>query len=132
MSQKINLTKHIIAAGLLIISAMAFVSCEKYTWDPPKVDPNIPVSFKNEIIPIFSTKYSENKSCIDCHMTNPDFHANKLWATLNDGLIDLQNPDQSAIILKLYGSHSARCSEENKQKLKIWILQGAIDDSVNK
>ncbi len=123
MSQKINLTKHIVAVGILLLSAMTFVSCEKYTWDPPKIDPNIPVSFTNEIVPIFSTKYGpENKSCIDCHGSM--YQSNNLFATLNSR-INLENPQESSIIQKLYGSHNSRCSDENKQRILIWIQQGA-------
>lgn len=130
MSQKINLTKHIIAAGLIIISAMFFVSCEKYEWVKPVLDPTIPISFQNEIVPIFSTVYGpENKSCIGCHGNSPNFNSTELYNTLNSGLINKDNPESSLIIQKLYGSHNARCSEENKQRILIWIQQGANPDT---
>lgn len=132
MSQKINFTKHIIAASLLIFSAVAFVSCDKYSWDPPKFDPNTPVSFKNDIIPILSTAYGpENKSCKDCHYSgNLDFTPINAYETMGN-YIDVNNPESSEIINKLYDSHDGRCSEINKQKILAWIKQGALENDNN-
>lgn len=127
MSQKINLTKHIIAAGLLIISAMAFVSCEKYNWEPPKVDLTTPVSYKTEIYPIF------NSNCKSCHNSGSLNFTNitTTWTSINTAhYLTSGNPESSLIYTKLTSSpHNSRCSLEDRNKIYAWIQQGALNDN---
>jgi hypothetical protein len=118
MSQKIVFTKRTFIA-VLLLSMAAFVSCEKYVWEPPKVDNTIPVSFQNEIVPIFTV-------CKGCH--GPSFPPNfASVATLIDGgFINTTTPESSQIYQRIVsGHHSSGVSEEQKQKLLIWIQQGA-------
>ncbi len=128
MSQKINLTKHIIAAGVIIISAMTFVSCEKYTYDPPKIDLTTPVSFKNEIAPIFISK------CYSCHKSSTGLNfadAAKTWTSINKPqYLKPNNPESSLIYTKLTsGSHETKCTIEERNKIYAWIKLGAINDN---
>lgn len=130
MSQKINLTKHIVATGLIFLSAMAFVSCEKYSWDPPKIDLTTPVSYKNEIVPIFKN------NCYSCHSSGSlNFNnATTTWTSINKPqYLSPGNPEGSSIYTKLLsGSHETRCSIEDKNKIYAWISQGAINDIESK
>lgn len=127
MSQKIKLTKHSIALSLLLLSAMVFVSCEKYVWDPPKIDLDTPVSFKNEIVPIL------NSNCFSCHKSGAlNFtDAATSWTSINKSkFLTPSNPESSLIYTKLTsGTHESRCSIEDRNKIYAWIKQGAINDN---
>lgn len=126
MNQKIVQIRQILVAAILMFSATVFVSCEKYSWDPPKIDDTIPVSFQNEIAPIFSS------NCISCHSgaLNPDLRpANAYDALTNGGYINVANPESSKIYSHLLTSpHNTRCSDLEKQKILAWIKQGALND----
>lgn len=121
MNQKHKFTKHTILVAFLLL-AVAFISCEKYTWEPKPVDVTTPVSFQNDILPIFS-KYSP--SCAQCHGSgSPNFTPSKAYESVT-ALIDLQNPAQSALVTKLNSSpHDTRCSQDDRNKILAWITQG--------
>ena len=99
------------------------ISCEKYTFDPPKVDPNVPLSFQTDIAPIFTAK------CAGCHGggLNPDLRAANAYNSLNNGnYFNRAETDKSIIYTKLYeSSHNPKASEGEKQKILVWIIQGA-------
>lgn len=93
---------------------------------------NKPVSFANDIIPIF------NKSCSipGCHNTggkNPDLTASKAYSSLTlGGYLNLAAPDQSSLYLYLIGKKSpqmplgAAANPSNLNNLTLaWIKQGA-------
>lgn len=126
MSRKTSLTRHIIAAGLLFFLAATFVSCEKYTYDPPKIDLDKTVSFKNEIVPIFKS------NCFSCHKSG-DLNftdATTTWTSINKTkYIIAENPESSLIYTKLTsGSHESRCPVEDRNKIYVWIKKGATND----
>ncbi len=127
MSQKISLTRHIIATGLLFFLAVAFISCEKYAYDPPKIDLTTPVSFKNEVFPIF------NSNCKGCHSGGVlDFSSlTSTWSSINKTkYIVAGNPESSLIYTKLTsGSHESRCPVDDRNKIYSWITQGALNDN---
>lgn len=128
MSLKINLTKHIVAVSLLLITAMVFISCEKYTYDPPKIDLTTPVSFKNEIAPIFINK------CYSCHKSSSGLNfadAEKTWTSINKPqYLTPNDPESSSIYTKLTaGSHETKCTIEERNKIYAWIYQGAENDN---
>jgi len=124
MNQKIVLKKRVFAYIILFFAATAFVSCEKYTWTPTKIDDTIPVSFQNEIIPIFT-----GNNCTDCHpsLRQPDLRsANAYESLINGGYINTDDPQLSKLYTKLYkASHTSKCSDVDKQKILAWIKQGA-------
>jgi len=69
MNQKIVLKRQFLAALITLISATAFVSCEKYTWEKPVIKPSADtVYFQADIVPIFTGNCS-------CHQgsTSPDY-----------------------------------------------------------
>jgi len=128
MNQKIVITRQILVAVILMFSAAAFVSCEKYAWDPPKIDDTIPVSFQNEIITIFTSN-----NCIGCHGggLSPDLRpANAYDALTNGGFINVASPESSLLYSHLLTSpHNTRCSDLERQKILAWIKQGALNDN---
>jgi hypothetical protein len=113
------------ASGIMIslLVSLFIISCEKYTFDPPTVDPNIPLSFQTDIIPIFTA------NCAGCHGGSiaPDLRAANAYSSISSGnYINLGEPDKSRIYSKLLEtSHSAKASEIEKQKILVWIIQGA-------
>jgi len=125
MSQKINLTKHIIAAGLLLFSAAAFVSCEKYVYEKPKIDLTIPVSFQDEILPLFS-------QCTGCHSGSRDFDARieKAYTSIIEkNLVNTSAPESSKFITTINSTgHPQLLSDTEKQKILAWISQGALNN----
>lgn len=126
MNQKIFLTKQVLVAVILLFSAAAFVSCEKYVYDPPKIDLTTPVSFNNEIVPILKS------NCFSCHKSGGlNFtDATTTWTSINKLQYTTPgNPESSLIYTKLTsGSHETRCSVEDRNKIYSWIKQGALND----
>ncbi|NOU19001.1 MAG: cytochrome c [Bacteroidales bacterium] len=126
MNQKIVLTRQILVAVILAFSATAFVSCEKYVYDPPKIDLTTPISFQNEIAPIFKS------NCFSCHKSGGlNFtDATTTWTSINTAkFLTSGNPESSLIYTKLTtGSHETRCSIEDRNTIYAWIKQGATND----
>ena len=103
--------------GILISSAFIFsiviASCTKYNYDPPTVDPNIPLSFETDVLPIFT------ENCVGCHGGSipPDLSASEAYE------------ESSKIYSKLLESgHSANATELEKLIILTWIQQGAKDN----
>jgi hypothetical protein len=123
MNQKIVIIRHVLVVAILIFSTGAFVACEKYVYDKPKIDQTIPVSFQTEVVPIFTS------NCISCHggTRNPDLRANKAYESLTTGgYISTSNPESSVIYQKIVSGHNSNgVSDTDKQKLLAWITQGA-------
>jgi len=126
MNQKIVLTRRSLIAVILIFSASCFVSCEKYVYDPPKIDTTIPVLFQTEIVPIFSS------NCISCHKgtQDPDLRSDNAYDALKDGgYLNTENPESSSLYSKIVSAgHAARTSDIEKQKILAWITQGALNN----
>jgi hypothetical protein len=108
----------LILAGILLISA-----CEKVVFPPPEVPEQ--VSYSQDIQPIWDNK------CITCHNggRNPDLRPDHSYASLLDGgYINTGSPASSELMEKLYGSHDSRATEAEKQKILVWITEGAQDN----
>jgi hypothetical protein len=118
--------------GILISSAFLFsiiiASCAKDNFDPPSVDPNIPLSFEADVLPIFT------ENCVACHGGSipPDLSESKAYESISDGYIsdDPENDPESSIIYSklLESGHSANATELEKLIILTWILQGAKDN----
>jgi len=123
--------KNLVLLGTLVAGVFYFSSCEKYTYIVDKRIPIIDttgsdttnlVKFATEIQPIFSAK------CIGCHKgtRNPDLREGNSYAALTGG--GYVNPPATSS--KLYtmlnsGSHSSLTTQEDKNKILLWISQGA-------
>lgn len=108
---------------LFLLLIAAIVSCEKVTLEQPEF--NETVSFQEDIIPIFESK------CVTCHdgTTDPDLRSENAYQELtSDGFVNIQNPEESELYTTLRGSHDARATELEKQKILAWIKQGAEND----
>lgn len=110
---------------LFAISFLFFVACEKYSFDPPQLDPNKTISFSGDIIPFFNAK------CVSCHGGSlpPNLSPDKAYSTLKTrGYLssDLTNsPETSKIYTKLAEGHAPNATNLELQTLLQWIRQGA-------
>ena len=101
-------------------------SCEKVTLEPESFDFDQPVSFQDDVIPIF-----ENK-CVSCHngSREPDLRTDNAYQSLIDDeeYINTSDPEMSKLYTVLLGSHDARATEIEKNTILAWIKQGANND----
>jgi hypothetical protein len=122
MDHKLSKVKLSLAVIMLLMAVAGFTSCEKYTYNPPAVDPNTEWSLKDDIQPIFDSK------CISCHAgaTSPDLRSGKSWNALTKGGYVNLPAETSRLYAKIIGSsHTAKTSDVEKQKILYWIEQGA-------
>jgi len=122
MKRKAKMSKPWIAAFIVISGMAIFTSCEKYSFKVETVDPVVPVLFQTEIQPIFTA------SCVVCHKgtRNPDLRDGFSYESLTDGGYVELPAASSLLYVKLNsGSHSSFTLPAEKQKILIWIEQGA-------
>ncbi|HVN57850.1 MAG TPA: hypothetical protein VMT63_06110 [Bacteroidales bacterium] len=110
--------------GLTVVLTLvgALSSCEKYTWTPPTINTADSLHFSTDIQPIF------NGICINCHNGNisPDLRDGKSFASLtNMGLITPPGETSGLYLMVTSASHTARTTDIQKQKILVWINQGA-------
>ncbi|MHC1705348.1 MAG: hypothetical protein AB9846_15685 [Tenuifilaceae bacterium] len=126
MNQKKIIVKQTLVAAFLLFTVASFISCEEYVWDPPKIDLTVPISFQNEIVPIF------NGNCKSCHggAVAPDLRADKAYdALINGNYVNTADPENSSLYTKLFSaSHAPKTSDIQKQQILGWITQGALNN----
>jgi hypothetical protein len=107
---------------LLTAAIAAFTSCEKYSYNPPAVDPDFAWSLEEDIQPIFTA------SCTNCHggQRPPDLREERSYTSLTRGNYVDRPAEQSRLISKLSsGSHASFVTEAEKLRIQYWIEQGA-------
>jgi hypothetical protein len=123
MNQNLNMLKQLMAALMIIAVIGVLASCEKYTYMPEVINPVDSVHFQAEIQPIF------NANCITCHnsIRNPDLRDGKSYESLTKGGFVNQPGETSILYVQLTteSAHIPRTSDAEKQKILIWINQGA-------
>lgn len=120
----------LIYTGLLIFAMIGFTSCYKDVVIPQlATDPDgppQPVSFKNELAPLFNAKCTE----AGCHVTG----AHKPYLTsdisfnqiVGGGFVNTALPKESILYKYVYGEMSQYIpSAADKQKVYDWIRNGA-------
>jgi len=127
MKQKEKHLKFWIVAFIILSGVALFASCEKYTYQIETVTPLDSVHFQTDIQPIFTA------NCILCHggSKNPDLRDGNSYAALTTG--GYINPPATAESSKLYKqiistTHDSYTLSTEKQKILIWIQQGAKDN----
>ncbi len=118
-------------AILLILGSVliGFASCEyKFiepdTGDP--VDPDEPISFSAEVVPIWSTQ-----SCTNCHNGGTAFSlaSDGAYQSLTTrGLYDVDTPENSVILEFPSTGHGGGYSGNQSEVIRVWIEQGAQDN----
>ena len=110
-------------AAIIVITAIAGLSsCEKYTYIPEVVNPTDSVHFQAEIQPIF------NANCISCHgaIKAPDLRDGHSYEALTKGgYVNLPGETSKLYTKMTSPEHSPRSTDVDKQKVLIWINQGA-------
>ena len=121
----------ILKIGRMAVIPMIFtgivwlVSCEKYTFDPPTIDPGVQISFQNDIQPVFNSK------CIACHGTGknkPILQSGSAYESLTtDGYTNVAKPESSELYVQLTtnAGHKSILNDLQKQTILEWIKQGA-------
>ena len=104
-------------AGILL-----FGSCEKVVYPPVVIELPDTVSYSLDIQPIWAD------NCVNCHNggRDPDLRPENSYLSLTSGgYINVNDPAESELMKKLYGSHDSRAKEAEKQLIQLWIEEGA-------
>ena len=116
---------------VFLMGMLIFASCAKDTLVTPgsKIDPNLKISFKDTIQPIFTA------SCLGsfCHSgsTAPNLTAGNAYGALQSGgFINTGTPAQSIIYMEMApgGGMSSHCTADQADLVLVWIKQGALDN----
>lgn len=122
MSKILAVYKPVIIS-IVLLAAISGVSCEKYTYNPPAVDPNYPWSFQADIQPIFTS------NCITCHgnRVTPNLSAGQSFNALTKGNYVTRPAEQSRLIEKITNDpdHARLVTETERLRIRYWIEQGA-------
>lgn len=128
--------KRILLMIIVMVAASFLISsCQyKFTVEPKVVppDPDVPVSFTQEILPIWNT----NNDCVSCHngQTHPlDLQEGAAYdQIISKGLVNTDVPEESIIYTHPNpdsNTHSwSKYSTNDAQLILLWIQQGASNN----
>lgn len=125
MIQKVNKTRQILVAFILVAAITGLSSCEKYSFVLPKVNPVDTIHFQADIQPIFTS------NCLTCHgaIQSPILKDGKSYQNLvNGGFVNSPAESSRLYIRMTTGDHIPRSTDVDKQKVFIWITQGALNN----
>jgi hypothetical protein len=125
MERKSNLSWTLFLAVILLGGVFFFASCEKYAIQEETVNPEQPVSFADQIQPIFT------KNCIVCHngSRNPDLREGNSYNSLTTGgYVTLPAEDSRLYKQITSSSHKSLTLDSEKELILVWIQQGAQDN----
>jgi hypothetical protein len=125
MNQKFKRTRQIIIALVLIAAAGGLSSCEKYSFLPPRINPDLTVHFSTEIQPIFTS------NCVACHggLQFPNLSEGKSYNSLTKaGFVNTPGETSRLYLQMTSSSHTSRSTDIDKQKVLNWINQGALNN----
>ena len=110
---------------LYIVCFLGLLSCEKYSFKPPEVDPGVEISYSVDIQPLFNSK------CLTCHGSgknhpylNAEYSYNEL---ITGGYVNTDSPESSALYIQMTSnsSHKNMLSDLQDETILVWIEQGA-------
>jgi len=124
-----NRTSNLISSSLLamlVLFTVFMTSCEYEFIEIDQPDPDVPVKFSEDIIPIFTS----NSNCTACHRaggTPPDLSAANAYNSIVPALINLSDPESSRIytVPGPASSHASRYTLAQAALVLTWIKQGA-------
>lgn len=122
MSKILSRIKQVLVVCVIVAAVQVLSSCEKYSYNPPAVDPNIAWHLQTDIQPIF------NSNCVSCHggAVSPDLREGKSYQSLTRGGYVSTPAESSRLYTKMTDpSHAARSTATEKLKVLYWITQGA-------
>lgn len=122
MSKLFSRIKQVFVVCVIVAAVQVLTSCEKYSYNPPAVDPNTTWHLQTDIQPIF------NSNCVTCHggTVAPDLREGKSFQSLTRGGYVTTPAESSRLYTKMTDpSHAARSTAAEKLKVLYWIQQGA-------
>lgn len=125
MNQKLKRIRQVLVALILIAALIGISSCEKYSFTPTVISVVDTLHFQADIQPIF------NAHCLTCHgaIKAPDLRDGKSYLALTKGGYVNPPGETSKLYLKITGAeHAPRSTDADKQKILIWINQGALNN----
>lgn len=115
--------KQVLFVFVLMAVFAGFTACEKYTYNPPAVDPDNPWSLANDIQPIF------NARCVSCHggRVPPNLSAGQSFNSLTRGGFVDRPAEQSRLFNQIATDpdHMKLVTETERLRIRYWIEQGA-------
>ena len=124
-----KILKNILLSFSVATAIVFFTACEKHSHLIETVIIDEPISFRNEIQPIFDAK------CISCHKGAivPDLRSENSYKALSEGSYLTQPAESSKLYEYVFtkSSHASYTSQDDKNLIYSWLLQGAedIDDT---
>jgi len=125
MNYRVIKIRQILYAIILFAAFTGMYSCEKYSYIKPTIDPEEVVSFQTDIQPIFTA------NCKSCHgaIQIPDLRPGNAYESLTkDGYVDLPAESSKLYTMMIRADHASRSTDIEKQKVLIWISQGALNN----
>jgi hypothetical protein len=122
MREMKGILKSLIVAFVLIAGISMMVSCEKYSYQVETVSPTDTVHFQADLQPIFTA------SCALCHNASrkPDLRNGFSYNSLQTGGYITPADSTCKLYKQISGGHpSASFSSADRQKIFIWVKQGA-------
>lgn len=126
--RKETITKCLGFIAVLMFLLMGITSCEYEFIEIDESDPDIPVSFADDIIPIFTA----GNNCTVCHRTgsqSPDLTAGNAYNSIVPTLINSSEPESSIIYSypsPATSTHGFKKYTQTQAALVLaWIKQGA-------
>jgi hypothetical protein len=112
--------------SFFVVILMITTSCEYEFIEIDQPDPDVPVKFSEDILPVFTT----NSNCTACHRTGgtpPDLSTANAFGSIVPALINSENPELSRIytVPSPASSHASRYTPLQAAKVLNWIKQGA-------
>ena len=117
---------------ILLFISVAVLSC-KYDFfkKPESINPETPVSFATQIVPIFSTD-----ACTSCHKPGgqtPDYTAaNAYNSIISNNVVDTASPSSSMLYTvpnpTTSGHTWSKLTTTQAQLILLWITQGALNN----
>lgn len=117
---------------LVSMSIFFMVGCKKdYLYEPPPLDPNVPISFSADIVPIF-TESCATSGCHDGDI-DPDLTPANAWASCYaGGFVDTTDATASILYTEVLSGDmpagEAPLTTDKISKILLWIQQGGKDN----
>jgi hypothetical protein len=125
MKQKLKMIRQILNALVVLFVIGAISSCEKNSYIIPIISTTDTLHFSVDIQPIFTA------NCVSCHSATraPDLRAGKSFQALTTGgFVNLPGETCELYTVMIGSDHAARSSDADKQKVLIWVNQGALNN----
>lgn len=125
MNKKFKKYRLILIALVMAVVVIGITSCEKYSFVPPVIELVDTLYFQNDIQPIFTA------NCKNCHgaIQAPDLRqGNSYKALTENAYVDLPAETSKLYKAMIRADHASRSTDLEKQKVLIWITQGAMDN----